>query len=154
MNRIDEAKQILQTAAKRNYIELPKKHRRDSKDATLCEYKITYCGKETIEVIDCQTTTTKTIASDTQEYTLVDIMTSPTLRLHSIVLFYLWYVITSFIISTIHIHIHLNRIIVRSSLQTSKLLCQVFGIVRNALHFISWQTCSFQPCNYCSNTII
>ncbi|KAI0240553.1 Organic cation transporter protein [Lamellibrachia satsuma] len=40
-----------------------------------------------------QTNKKQTTVSDTQEYTLVDIMTSSTLRLYTFVLFYLWFVV-------------------------------------------------------------
>ena len=88
--RTDEAKEILQRAATRNNIELPKKYRHYPKDSTSSVHKIENDGK--VATGGPEATTEHATKSDSQEYSLIDIMSSPTLRLYSGALFYLWYV--------------------------------------------------------------
>ena len=88
--RIDEAKENLQRAATRNNIELPKKYRHYPKDSTSSVFTIENGGK--VATGGPEATTEHATKSDSQEYSLIDIMSSPTLRLYSAVLFYLWYV--------------------------------------------------------------
>ena len=88
--RIDEAKEILQRAATRNNIELPKKYRHYPKDNTSSVY--IFENGDKVATGGSEATTEHATKSDSQEYSLIDIMSSHTLRLYSAALFYLWYV--------------------------------------------------------------
>ena len=91
-NRIDEAKEIVQSAATSNKIELPKKYRLDQKYVSSAVYSIYNGEKVAIGESGSEMITKQTTKADSQECTLVDVMASHTLRLYSAALFYLWYV--------------------------------------------------------------
>ncbi|KAK2159966.1 hypothetical protein NP493_1680g00013 [Ridgeia piscesae] len=91
-NRIDEAKEIVQSAATSNNIELPKKYRHDQKDISSAVYSIDN-GDNVAIGESGEMTTKQTTEAESQECTLLDVMSSRTLRLYSAALFYLWFVV-------------------------------------------------------------
>ena len=91
-NRIDEAKEIVQSAATSNNIELPKKYRLDQKNISSAVYSIDTDEKVALGESGSEMTTKQTTEAESQECTLLDVMSSRTLRLYSAALFYLWYV--------------------------------------------------------------
>ncbi|KAK2173896.1 hypothetical protein NP493_846g01005 [Ridgeia piscesae] len=78
-------------AATRNNIELPKKYRHYPKDNTSSVY--IFENGDKVATGGSEATTEHATKSDSQEYSLIDIMSSHTLRLYSAALFYLWFVI-------------------------------------------------------------
>ena len=91
-NRHAEARRVLQTAARWNKMTLPEKYRpSDAKDSSSV-YTNRDVGKYAMKLNDASTKRTDNAEQETKQYTALDIMASPKLRLYTLVMIYLWYV--------------------------------------------------------------
>ena len=85
-----EAKRILQSAARWNNVQLPEKYRPPTNDDTSVVYKNSVVGKDARIIKRSLIDTTEDLDVDASQYTILDILASPKLRLYSVIMIYLW----------------------------------------------------------------
>ena len=91
-NRMAEAKRVLQTAARWNKVTLPEKYRANSDDDIASVYTTGSLSKDALKMRRPLVARADTTANETKQYTVLDIVGSPKLRVYAVVMFYLWYV--------------------------------------------------------------
>ncbi|KAI0240554.1 Organic cation transporter protein [Lamellibrachia satsuma] len=92
-NREAEAKRILQTAARWNKVQLPEKYRPTSKDDISSVLTNGDVDQKVLKLNRPLMTRTEQPDEDTKQYTVLDILASPKLRVYALVMFYLWFVV-------------------------------------------------------------
>ena len=85
-----EAKRILQSAARWNNVQLPEKYRPPSNDDTSLLNTNSVVGKEVHILNPPLMDTSEDIEVEASQYTILDILASPKLRLYSVIMIYIW----------------------------------------------------------------
>lgn len=91
-NRIQEAKEILLTAAKRNKVKLPEKYRPGSCNGSSSVYRKSSSDENILKMSRPLATRKRKHERRTMEYTVLDILVSTKLRVYALVMCYIWYV--------------------------------------------------------------
>ena len=89
-NREIEAKHILQSAARWNNVQLPEKYTPPTNDDNSALYTNSVVGKDAQIINRSLMDTTENLEVEASQYTILDILASPKLRLYSVIMVYVW----------------------------------------------------------------